>query len=120
MPIELKEEQGGKVLEVRLSGKLAKADYEHFVPEVDRLIKANGKIRILMEMHDFHGWDAGAMWEDSKFALHHFKDIERLAMVGETKWEHGMAIFCKPFTMAKIRYFDHTNADEARAWLTGD
>jgi len=33
-------------------------------------------------------------------------DIERIAMVGETKRQHGMSLFCKPFTAAKIRYFD--------------
>jgi hypothetical protein len=47
----------------------------------------------------------------------HFKDIERVAMVGETKWQHGMAIFCKPFTTAKVRYFDGPATDQAREWL---
>ena len=30
-------------------------------------------------------------------------------MIGDKKWESGMAGFCKPFTGAKIRYFDVTN-----------
>jgi hypothetical protein len=38
-------------------------------------------------------------------------------MIGETKWEHGMATFCKPFTKAKIRYFTHAEAAVARKWL---
>ena len=33
MPIQLNEENGGKMLVVHVSGKLAKADYEHFVPD---------------------------------------------------------------------------------------
>jgi hypothetical protein len=69
-------------------------------------------------MHDFHGWTAGALWEDIKFDARHFKDIERVALVGETKWQQGMAVFCKPFTAARIRYFDHAAIDQARAWLT--
>jgi len=72
---------------------------------------------MLVEMHDFHGWTAGALWEDTKFAVHHFRDIERLAIIGETKWEKGMAAFCKPFTTASVRYFDHTQAAEAREWV---
>jgi len=40
-----------------------------------------------------------------------------LAITGETKWEKGMAAFCKPFTTAKVRYFDHIRAAEARDWL---
>ena len=44
-------------------------------------------------------------------------DIERLAITSENKWEKGMAAFCKPFTTAKVRYFDHICAAEARDWL---
>jgi hypothetical protein len=40
-------------------------------------------------------------------------------MVGERKWQQGMATFCKPFTTATVRYFDHANAVEARQWLGG-
>jgi SpoIIAA-like len=117
MPIQLSEENGGKILVVHVSGKLAKADYEQFVPEFERLIIKHGKSRLLFDMTGLHGWDAGAAWEDAKFAIKHFADIERLAMVGEKKWQHGMATFCKPFTKATVRYFDHTDAAEARKWL---
>ncbi|HKI68087.1 MAG TPA: STAS/SEC14 domain-containing protein [Verrucomicrobiae bacterium] len=117
MAITLEEKNGGKVLEVSLTGKLTREDYETFVPAVDRLIKDHGKIRMLVAMHDFHGWTASALWEDTKFAAHHFRDIERLALVGETKWQQGMAVFCKPFTTAEIRYFNHTEAETARRWI---
>ena len=115
--VALKETNGGKVLEIQLTGKLAKEDYEQLVPAVERMVKEHGRIRILVEMRDFHGWTAGALWQDIKFDAKHFKDIDRVAMVGETKWQHGMAIFCKPFTTASIRYFDHAAIDQARAWL---
>jgi len=117
MALAFREESEGKVLVVRVSGKLAKADYEHFVPETERRIRQHGKIRILFEMHDFHGWETSALWQDIKFDMKHFKDIERLAMVGDKAWEHGMAIFCRPFTTAKVRYFDHSQADEAHNWV---
>ena len=120
MAIELLEKADGKVLEVRASGKLTREDYGHFVPEVERLIGQHGKIRIVFDMHDFHGWTVGALWRDTKFDLKHFRDIERLALIGEKAWEHGMAIFCKPFTTAKIRYFDRSQADEAEAWILAE
>jgi SpoIIAA-like len=107
-------------LEVRVTGKLTKDAYEKLTPAVDAQIKQFGKLRILFVMQDFHGWSAGAMWEDLKFDLKHWKDIERVALVGDKKWEKGMATFCKPFTKARIQYFDLTQLDEARAWLVGD
>jgi hypothetical protein len=117
MPIQLNEENGGKTLIVHVSGTLAAADYEHFVPEFERLVREHGRVRVLFDMTGFHGWTAGALWEDTKFAMHHFRDIDRLAAVGEKKWQEGMTTFCKPFTQATIRYFDHGDASDARRWL---
>jgi SpoIIAA-like len=117
MSVELREEAGGKILIVKLSGKLTKQDYEHFLPEVGRLIAQHGKIRMLVQMHDFHGWTLGALWEDIKFDLKHFAHIERLALLGDRKWEAGMAVFCKPFTTATVRFFDEAQPDDASHWI---
>ena len=114
------EQSAKKVLAVRVSGRVAKEDYKHFVPQFERLVKEHGKIRVLFEMIDFHGWNTGALWEDIKFDFKHFMDIERIAMVGDKKWEKGMSTFCKPFTTAKIRYFDQSQIGEARSWLESD
>jgi len=118
MPIQLNQEDGGKILVVHVSGKLTKADYEQLAPEFARLVQQHGKLRLLFEMTSFHGWEAGALWEDIKFDVKHYADIERLAMIGDKKWERGMASFCKPFTKATIRYFDHAESAEARKWLS--
>lgn len=119
MSVDVREETGGKTLAIKLSGKLTKEDYQTFVPEIERLIKAHGKLRLLVELVDFHGWELAALWEDIKFDMKHFGDIEKLALVGESKWEKGMATFCKPFTAAKIRYFDLAEKAKALAWLEG-
>lgn len=119
MSVSLQEQADGQVLHVSVSGKLTKEDYEQFVPVIERRIAEHGKVRILVRMHDFHGWDAAALWDDLRFDLRHFRDIERLAIVGEKAWEHGMAVFCKPFTTAEIRYFEQDQEGEAQAWLCG-
>ena len=117
MSIQVKKENGGTILVIHVNGKLAKADYELFVPEFERLLRQHGKPSVLFDMSGFQGWEAGALWEDLKFDMKHFADIERLAMVGDKKWEHGMAAFCKLCTTASIRYFDETDIAEARKWL---
>jgi hypothetical protein len=117
MPIQFNSENGGKRLVIHANGMLTKSDYEYFIPEVDRLIQQHGALQVLFDMTDFHGWEASAMWEDIKFGIEHFADIDRLAIVGENKWQHAMATLSKPFTKAAIHYFDHTNATGARQWL---
>ncbi len=110
-------EASGNVVEIQVTGKLTAEMYDELVPLVDRLVKESGKLRMLFTMHDFHGWTAGALWDDIKFGLDHFRDISRLAIVGETKWQKGMAVFCKPFTTAKVKYFESTDLEAARAWV---
>ena len=106
-----------KTLVIQASGKLSKEDYDDFVPEVERQIREEGKIRVIFDMQNFLGWEAGALWEDIKFDLKHFADIERLAMVGDKKWEEWMSKFCRPFTRAEIRYFDQSQMEMAREWI---
>ena len=118
MPIQLNEENGGKIVDVRVTGKLDKADYESFVPAFERLARQHGKLRVLFDITGFHGWmSGGAIWDEIKFDIKHLADIERIAAVGDKKWQQGITAFFEPFTSAKTRYFDHTDTAEARKWL---
>jgi hypothetical protein len=117
MPIALNHRDTTNVLEVVMSGKLSHEDYERFVPEVETMVRKYRKIRVLVDMIDFHGWEPHALWDDTKFAFKHFNDISRIAMVGDTKWELRMAQVCRLFSRAEIRYYDWTKLREARAWI---
>ena len=107
-----------KVVGFKLSGKLHDEDYRHFVPAIDGVIAKHVKARLLAQFHDFQGWDLHALWDDVKFSATHCTSLERIALVGEKKWEEWMARVCKPFTMAKIQYFDASEIDKAWAWVS--
>jgi len=77
------EEAHGRVMTVDLHGTRSREDYERFIPETEKLIRRYGKFRVLVTMHDFRGWDAGALWEDLVWNARHCHQIERLAMVRE-------------------------------------
>ena len=105
------------VLGFKLSGKLHDEDYKMFVPVIDAAAAKQGTIRVLAQFDDFHGWDLHALWDDIKFSTTHCTKIERIALVGDKAWEKWMAKVCMPFTMAKIRYFDASEIDQAKEWL---
>ncbi|SEQ91071.1 SpoIIAA-like [Nitrosomonas sp. Nm51] len=116
--IELIEEE--RYINLKITGKLEKEDYDFFVPEIEQEIESHGKVNMLVELINFHGWTAGAVWEDTKFGIRHFNDIKRLGIVGNKGWEKGMAIFCKAFTTAKVRYFDANEKGQreaAESWV---
>lgn len=124
MPVEIQHKPAtasvaANLFEIHITGKLLAEDYDAFGPSLETFIRNHGKVRMLLVLKDFHGWSAGALWEDIKFDLKHFNDLERLAIVGDSKWEKGMALFCKPFTTAKVKFFDDSQESEARAWLHG-
>lgn len=118
MTIKLNEENGGKLVALVASGKLTKADYDYCIPEFERLIKQHGKLRVMLDISDFHGWIEGsALWEEMKFDFKHYNDFERIAVVGDKKWHQKIATFSKPFTKAAIQYFNHAESAEAMKWL---
>ena len=53
------------VMVVTVSGKLEKEDYETFNTEFDSMLTVHDRVRVLVELKDFHGWTAGAAWEDT-------------------------------------------------------
>lgn len=118
MPIRLDEENDGKILVVQVSGKLTKADYEHFAPRFKNLVPPVGKMRLLFDMASFRGWDVRAAWEGLKLFVAHFEDMEQLAIVGENPWQRRSAAFCRPLIKATVRYFDRAHAADARRWFT--
>ena len=65
-------------------------------------------------MMDFHGWEGIALWDEVKFDVKHARDLERLAVVGDAKWEKLMSTVARLFTSAETRYFDHRALEQAR------
>ncbi len=106
-----------RVVGVKLIGKLHHEDYRRFVPMIESILTAEGKVRLFVLFEEFQGWDMHAAWDDFKFALQHYSDFERIVMVGERRWEKWMASVCKPFTKAKVKYFDRSEVDAAWKWL---
>jgi hypothetical protein len=107
----------GKILGFELSGLLHDEDYKSFVPKIDAAIAEHGKVRLLAKFHDFKGWDMKALWDDIKFSTTHCTKMERIALVGEKKWEEYMAKVCRPFTMATLKYFDAAELEAAWKWI---
>ena len=115
--IETIETGSPKVVGLKLTGKLHDEDYRRFVPMIESILTAEGKVRLFVQFEEFQGWDMHAAWDDFKFGLSHYSDFERIAMVGDRRWEKWMASVCKPFTKAKVKYFDRSEADAAWKWL---
>ena len=103
----------------RVSGKLTDADYKAFLPRLDELIDAHGKISLLLELDDFRGWQLDAAWDDMKYGLAHEDDFERIAVVGEKHWHRWIVKLTNLMTSTEIRFFDRDDLQLAWDWLRG-
>lgn len=118
MPVTVTEKDQGRTIIVHARDRLTKDDYDMFVPQIERRIEEHGKIRFVVRLDDLRGVDAAALWEDAKFDVKHFNDIERVAIVGDKAWMDWMATFCKPFTTAEVKFFQPDDADRAVDWAS--
>lgn len=117
MAIKLNEETRGKLPVVGVHGRLHQQGYSKFVPESEQEGREHGKLRVLLQMKDFQGWDADGLWEDIKFDARQYSDIKPVALVGDEGWQKNMALLCKPFTSAQIRHVDTKELSVARHWI---
>ena len=115
--VKILEQTAGNLIATRATGKLTAADYGKLLPILNNLLAQHKKIRWYFEMENFDGWEPKAFWEDVKFDARHANDFEKVAMVGDKKWEKWMTILMKPFTSAEVKYFDRALKEEAIQWI---
>jgi hypothetical protein len=108
------------VVSVHVSGKLTQEDYDKLIPSWKATIARHGKMRLLFVMEDFHGWDAGAAWDDFRFDRKHGAQVDRVAMVGEKAWQEWISKLGALFADTTVRYFDRSQLDQAKQWVQGN
>lgn len=117
MPFEVIESSRGLVI-VRIKGELKKSELDQIQTLAIEVIKQWGKIRVLIILEDFQGWERGENWGDITFAVEHDNDIEKIALVGDESWKELALVFLgKPLRKFPIEYFTSEQIDRARAWI---
>lgn len=110
-------ESSGKVVGVKAVGKLTDADYESFVPQVEAIIGDQGKIKLFMDLTEFEGWEWQAAWDDFAFGIKHWNDIEKMAVVGDARWEELCAKISDKLMPAEVKQFPSSETDAAWTWV---
>ncbi len=105
------------IIAIRAEGVLTDADYQDFLPELEQLIEREGPISAYVDMQDFKRWEAKAAWDDLKFGIAHDIDFDRIAVVGNSKWQQWMVKVSNIFFTADMRYFSAEEKQKAMDWL---
>ncbi len=115
MAITTMDRSGGNTLGFKVSGDVTKADYEVLTPAVEKAVGQHGSVNVLLDLTGFH-WEKISAWAADLHFGHEFHDkIERMAIVGDKKWEKYLAHLASPFYAKDSKYFD--DAADAWTWL---
>lgn len=112
------EYQNDNVYLLRVGGLLKKSELEAAQADFVQHIVAAGPIRLLVLLESFTGWEKGAAWDDTDFFFSHRNDFEKIAVVGNPRWEAEVLAFTGAgLRKGPVKFFDGTGESAARAWL---
>lgn len=115
-------ERSGAVARIhaRLHGSLDHAAEDRLIRTVTDGIGNADEIRVLVEAVDFHGWrDLRALWHHLRFVAGQRTKIERIAMVGDARWQRRLVASARHVFRIDARFFDQEHIAEAKTWLQG-
>jgi hypothetical protein len=108
------------VLTMQVRGMLSYPELASIQTEAAEILRKEGKLRLLVLAEDFEGWGKAGDWGDVSFQAENDALIERMAIVGDRKWEELALMFtAKGLREFPIEYFAPSDAAAARAWLDG-
>ena len=117
MSVEIADVSDG-LLTVKITGKLEKSDFERAQASVLEMVRKYGKARLLVIATDFLGWAREDDWNDVASPAKLDEHIEKIAIVGEKRWEDlALAFTGKGFRPVAIEYFVPADLARARAWV---
>lgn len=112
------------IIATRADDLLGIKDYEKIHPFIHNIISTGKKVRWYFEMDDGSISNSTGFWEDGiiefnygKMNFTHSADIEKIAIIGNEKWEKCMRSIMKPFTKARVMYFDLSDREKAKEWI---
>ncbi len=112
------EQEGGRLCVLRINGLLKKSELEATQAEFVEKIFASGSVKLLVILEDFSGWERGADWGDTDFFFSHRNDFEKIAIVGNPRWEAEVLAFAGAgLRKGPVQFFPETGEIEAREWL---
>ncbi|HMJ64243.1 MAG TPA: STAS/SEC14 domain-containing protein [Candidatus Binatia bacterium] len=106
------------ILTIKFTGKLTQPELAAVQKSADEFVQQHGKVRFLAVAENFQGWEKGGDWGDLSLQAEVDPHIEKMAIVGEKKWEELALVFtAQGFRGFPIEYFQPAELKEARAWL---
>ena len=117
---KIKSRSQKNIIGILLSGRLTAELYQEIVPHLEKRIKEYGKIRLLVELNHWEGWDPLASIKDVAFIFKNSFKLERVAFVIKSKSDKQAILLDQPFRhwfRNHTRYFSGKEKEAAWKWV---
>ncbi len=105
------------LIAIEIDGKVRKEDYQMITPLINGRVKDYGKIRMYIEIETIEGVESAALKEDLKTYIRHFNHMEKIVVVGNTKWQKLWSKLASPFISGEMKYYSHEEVTDAVRWI---
>jgi hypothetical protein len=107
-----------KTLRITVPDKLNVGDFREIEPQIDAMIRQNGKIRLLIDGSGFNGWaNIPAFEAHAGFVKNHQRKVERIAVVTGHDWQTWLIGAFKMFLDPEIKAYDKSHENDALKWI---
>ena len=101
-----------------ITGRVESDDIDQAAQVIEEKLKTHDKLRIYAEIGHMQGMSFPALLKDLKFALKHFQDFEKEAIVADNKWWQRLAFVGNQLVPGiEVRCFSLSEKDTALQWI---
>lgn len=118
MTLTYSENPDTKVVEMRVSGRIEKADFDSVIGKLQAFIDTHGTVKFIEVIDDFGGFDPSVMWPGMKFDFKNIPHISHVAVVSDIGWIGPISKAAGALMPTKLRTFHIAELQDARDWIT--
>lgn len=117
MSVEMSLDRDRKLAELRVDGRVSRADFDRIAPEFEAFVEECGQIRLLEVIETLGGFDPSLLWDGMKLDLKVIPHISHCAVVSDIGWLSPLSKAAGALISTRLRTFALSEEEAARAWL---
>ncbi len=119
MTIKLIPHKPDKIVGLNIDGKIEAEDIDLVVKSIEHRLEKEEKLRIYAEVNNWAGMSLPAFIKDITFALKHFQDFEKEAIVSDRQWLESLAnVGNTLFSSIEVKHFTFADKEKALEWIS--
>lgn len=118
MTVQYFEDPEEGYVELTVSGRVTREDYDAVIDRMQRFIDEYGRMKLIEVIESLEGFDPSVIWPGIKFDFKNLRHISHVAVVSDIGWIGPMSKAAGALISTKLRTYDRDELEAARAWIT--